>query len=149
VTAILQTSLAKLPPPIFYSAQATSTAGIASELPALHKSRTSSWHEEMPYSTTCCSHLIKVVKFGLNQAQIWRYRKILAVKCWSLGAMVNSGGLLWYSIGILWVAEKLLQVPCSLAAGNTKQTARINSAFYPQLSRVFYACALIFLTRVN
>jgi len=100
VTAILHTSLAKLPP-IFYWAQATSTAGIATELPALHKSRTSGWHEETPYSTTCCSQLIKVVKFALNQAQIWRYRKILAVKCWSLGAMVYSCGLLWYSIGIL------------------------------------------------
>jgi len=49
VTAILHTSLAN---PIFYWAQATSTAGIATELPALHRSRTSSWHEEMPYSTT-------------------------------------------------------------------------------------------------
>jgi len=58
VTAILHTSLAKLP--IFYWVQATSTAGIATELLALHKSRTSSWHEEMPYSMTCCSQLIKV-----------------------------------------------------------------------------------------
>jgi len=88
VTAILHTSLAKLPP-FFYWAQATCTftAGIATELHALHKSITSSWHEEMLYSTTCCSQLIKVVKFGLNQAQIWRYRKILAIKCWSLGAI--------------------------------------------------------------